>query len=159
MSACTEEGLLILLQECPCHQRWGVGVCVLMGGSLAPDQSQLPHLPSPAPTCSAPSILATPIDGDSINVAVTAPTEGQPWTSYTLHVCKWDGSTLGACVADTTCTAVLDTSANPPTSNLNTDCTVIGLDADTQYRVTAVASKPGETSPASQPSDATPQWP
>ena len=90
---------------------------------------------------------------------VTAPSSGQPWASYTLHVCRWDGSTLDACVADTTCTAVLDTSANPPTSNLDTDCTVIGLDADTQYRVTAVAVKPGDDTHPSLPSDATPQWP
>ena len=108
--------------------------------------------------CRLPTIQATAIDGHSINVHVTAPSSGQPWASYTLHVCRWDGSTLDACVADTTCTAVLDTSANPPTSNLATDCTVAGLLVDTQYRVTAVASKPGDDTHPSLPSDVTTPW-
>lgn len=97
---------------------------------------------------SVPSVTTTAVDATTLSVAVTPPPAGQPWTSYSLAVCEWDGTTTSNCVTPApTCAAA--TQAGNPNVNIPTTCTVDGLTPGQQYHVTAAAIKAGATTPPS----------
>ena len=95
---------------------------------------------------------------DALSVVVTPPNSGQPWASYTLSVCRWDGTAATNCVTpNPTCAAA--TQPGNPSANAPSNCTVGSLASGQQYRVIATASKAGQTSVASAPSFAFTPWP
>lgn len=99
-----------------------------------------------------PGVTARATDGDSAAITVTAPGTGGQWASYNLTLCVRDGTEPPAACRTTTCNANADSAV--------TTCTVDGLDANTGYRVTALAEKAGKdgnriASPASLPADMT----
>lgn len=105
----------------------------------------------------APSAAASASGVNALSVVVSPPASGQPWASYTLTVCQWNGTAAANCVApNPTCTAA--TQAGNPSVNIPTNCTVGSLTPGQQYRVTAVATKTGQTSVASAPSFAYTPW-
>jgi hypothetical protein len=79
----------------------------------------------PVPSCSAPTIQASPINTSTATVAITPPSNGGPWVAYELQLCPDPGST--GCQTFSCTAAQVDS------------CPLTGLDPDTQYRVVAVA--------------------
>lgn len=118
--------------------------------------ARLPPAALPAPR-SPPTIAATAPDGDTIEVTVTAPAEGQPWTSYALTLCTVEGGAVTTTCLSHLCLAI--TTGDPATANPDTTCTVTGVTAGTTYHITAVATKAGESTPPSDFKEVMPLWP
>lgn len=113
-----------------------------------PPNCRLPRAPA---TCSKPSVTARATDGDSAAITVTAPGTGGQWARFNLTLYVLNGTVATDAVIKQTCAAA--------TGAAVTACTVDGLDANTAYRVTALAEKTGKdgvaviASPASDPQD------
>lgn len=109
-------------------------------------------------TCgAAPSVAASASSISTLSAVVSPPGTGQPWASYALSVCQWDGTTASNCMAPAP-TCVAATQAGNANVNIPTNCTVGGLAPGQQYRVTAQATKTGQSSVTSAPSFAYTPW-
>lgn len=117
-------------QACAEHCTGLVQVVAAPGctSSAAPSPS---HARPRAPTCSAPTVTASPINAVSATVTVTPTRTGQRWAFYTLEVCI-KSARPPQCFL-TQCTAEADRDAP-------TECLIEGLEGRTTYTVTAIAT-------------------
>lgn len=135
-------------QACP-----GLQTPFALGGAThrrSPTESlPCPALPLGAAAGDKPTLRTQPVSQTSGKAFVKQPKSGRPWTKYQLRVCKLVGTVTSEC---------RNLTPECPRTGLDdaeTACNILGLAANTRYRVWAKAAKGATQSQESSASDFT----